>query len=248
MPVLSFPCVIHRVIDSRPTRRRVWIKGHDLRTLALAATARLGAEESQCRYRIVVPESIKASVFLEVDHREGDALVGPTAGPLPPPTMPVDEVFSLDALIVVLGLVPSQGADQAGRYHVVVTYSPIRARDPYPPVRAERETDTQYQERRRLAERVGFEPTCRLPDKPLSRRPRYDHFGTSPVGWSGRFSRAGFYDRASVDRRAWKKRWRISRLSSPSTPAITSTWWFSVGWFRAHMADATAPALGSGVP
>ena len=33
-----------------------------------------------------------------------------------------------------------------------------------------------------MAERVGFEPTCRLPDKTLSRRPRYDHFGTSPVG------------------------------------------------------------------
>src|SRR5688500_914491 len=33
---------------------------------------------------------------------------------------------------------------------------------------------------RYMAERVGFEPTCRLPDKTLSRRPRYDHFGTSP--------------------------------------------------------------------
>ena len=32
----------------------------------------------------------------------------------------------------------------------------------------------------RLAERVGFEPTCPLRDKTLSRRPRYDHFGTSP--------------------------------------------------------------------
>jgi hypothetical protein len=32
----------------------------------------------------------------------------------------------------------------------------------------------------KVAERVGFEPTCRLPDKTLSRRPRYDHFGTSP--------------------------------------------------------------------
>ena len=31
-----------------------------------------------------------------------------------------------------------------------------------------------------MAERVGFEPTCRLPDKSLSRRSRYDHFGTSP--------------------------------------------------------------------
>ena len=33
-----------------------------------------------------------------------------------------------------------------------------------------------------LAERVGFEPTCRLPDNTLSRRARYDHFGTSPRG------------------------------------------------------------------
>jgi hypothetical protein len=33
-----------------------------------------------------------------------------------------------------------------------------------------------------VAERVGFEPTCPLRDKTLSRRPRYDHFGTSPVG------------------------------------------------------------------
>jgi hypothetical protein len=33
----------------------------------------------------------------------------------------------------------------------------------------------------RMAERVGFEPTCRLPDNTLSRRARYDHFGTSPL-------------------------------------------------------------------
>ena|SRR5208282_5517026 len=32
-----------------------------------------------------------------------------------------------------------------------------------------------------MAERVGFEPTCPLlAGKTLSRRPRYDHFGTSP--------------------------------------------------------------------
>ena len=31
-----------------------------------------------------------------------------------------------------------------------------------------------------LAERVGVDPTCPLRDKTLSRRPRYDHFGTSP--------------------------------------------------------------------
>ena len=33
---------------------------------------------------------------------------------------------------------------------------------------------------KQMAEREGFEPPCRLPDKTLSRRPRYDHFGTSP--------------------------------------------------------------------
>ena len=32
-----------------------------------------------------------------------------------------------------------------------------------------------------LAERVGFEPTWELPPNPLSRRARYDHFGTSPT-------------------------------------------------------------------
>ena len=32
-----------------------------------------------------------------------------------------------------------------------------------------------------MAERVGFEPTCPLlAGKTLSRRPRYNHFGTSP--------------------------------------------------------------------
>ena len=34
---------------------------------------------------------------------------------------------------------------------------------------------------RMRAERVGFEPTVRLLDvQPISSRPRYDHFGTSP--------------------------------------------------------------------
>ena len=31
------------------------------------------------------------------------------------------------------------------------------------------------------AETVGFEPTCRLPDKLISSQPRYDHFDTSPI-------------------------------------------------------------------
>src|SRR5262252_2418325 len=44
------------------------------------------------------------------------------------------------------------------------------------------EPPTTERQRRKLAERVGFEPTCPLRDKTLSRRPRYDHFGTSPFG------------------------------------------------------------------
>ncbi len=40
------------------------------------------------------------------------------------------------------------------------------------------------QQGNRLAERVGFEPTCPLlAGKTLSRRPRYDRFGTSPAKW-----------------------------------------------------------------
>jgi hypothetical protein len=41
-----------------------------------------------------------------------------------------------------------------------------------------------------MAERVGFEPTCPLRDKTLSRRPRYDHFGTSPR-WCNPVRRTG---------------------------------------------------------
>ena len=42
------------------------------------------------------------------------------------------------------------------------------------------EPTTTESKMKELAERMGFEPTCRLPDNTLSRRARYDHFGTSP--------------------------------------------------------------------
>src|SRR5687768_13558966 len=64
------------------------------------------------------------------------------------------------------------GADSDGRSLSLQT-----GRPPEPP--------PMERQRRKVAERVGFEPTCRLPDKTLSRRPRYDHFGTSPGGSSG---------------------------------------------------------------
>ena len=31
-----------------------------------------------------------------------------------------------------------------------------------------------------IAETVGFEPTCRLPDNLISSQARYDHFDTAP--------------------------------------------------------------------
>jgi len=166
MPVLSFPCVIHRLGNGpRPVRRRVWIKGHDLRALGLAATAQLGTTEDQCKYGMVVPETAKTSVFLEVAHREGDALVGPMAGPLPPPTMAMEYRVSLDALVAMLGLalpdgdISGRGADCCGRYIVIVTYSPIWQRNPFPPIRQENETDAKFQERFDAAERIRLERT-----------------------------------------------------------------------------------------
>ncbi len=154
MPVLSFPCTIHPSPEGLGrTQRRVWIKGHDLRTLALAATAQLGVTEDQCEYGIVLPETAKTLVFLEVSHPNGDALVGPMAGPLPPSTLPLEEHFSLDALIMLLGLdtldgsVPERRAERTGRHTVVVTYLPICQREPFPPQRQARESEAAYQER-----------------------------------------------------------------------------------------------------
>ena len=64
----------------------------------------------------------------------------------------------------------------------------LRARGRYPPALACRERRRRARKKRarqsgllsNMAEREGFEPPCRLPGKTLSRRPRYDHFGTSP--------------------------------------------------------------------
>lgn len=68
MPVLSFPCTIHRLGNgSAQARRRVWIEGHDVRTLALAATKQLGVSHHQCDYALVSPETTTAKrAFLEI--------------------------------------------------------------------------------------------------------------------------------------------------------------------------------------
>jgi hypothetical protein len=66
---------------------------------------------------------------------------------------------------------------------------PTRLRKGFVPARREPEAsggvpeaavDAKTERSEGLAEREGFEPPCPLRDKTLSRRPRYDHFGTSP--------------------------------------------------------------------
>jgi hypothetical protein len=110
MPVLCFPCTVHRLArNSRPSRRRIWIKGHDFRTLAVAATAQLGVGKEQCDYGIAWPDPGKASVLLEIAHPDCEALVGPMARPLPPAAMRLDEHLSLDGLPSELGFASPSG-------------------------------------------------------------------------------------------------------------------------------------------
>ena len=69
---------------------------------------------------------------------------------------------------------------------------------------------------RELAERVGFEPTCRLPDNTLSRRARYDHFGTSPFDPTAQ-SRPGIIPSPAV---------RPKSLAKPTIPVFRLTFTF----------------------
>jgi hypothetical protein len=63
-----------------------------------------------------------------------------------------------------------------------------------------------------VAERVGFEPTWELPPNPLSRRARYDHFGTSPcrATSSSPSPRRGRSDTPGARRAACRGTWRIA--------------------------------------
>ncbi len=157
MPVLAFPCAIHRLDGaSRPSTRRVWVKGHDFRTLAIAATEQLGATPDRCEYSLISPETKEGpkSALLEVTHAEGDgdALLGPMASPLPSDPL-LDRRFSLDALIDTLGL---DGLD--GHYQVFVTYSPIcEWAPPSPPMRQERDVDLRYNQGIDAAEKLRIE-------------------------------------------------------------------------------------------
>jgi hypothetical protein len=81
-----------------------------------------------------------------------------------------------------------------------------------------------------LAERVGFEPTCPLlAGKTLSRRPRYDHFGTSPA-----------IDSLS-DRIRDSLRYRAIRSSMDRNIIHSSCTALMEQWFNGSMAQSLRP-------
>jgi hypothetical protein len=143
----------------------VWVKGHDLRTLALAATKQLGASHHQCDYALVSPETATTRrAFLEITHPDDDALVGPMAAPLPTPAIQ-DKAFTLDALDRALGFARLGDSlrpvdnDDPRRLLAIVTYSPLHERHPCPPAQQPHETTAQYKQRYDAAERHHMDRT-----------------------------------------------------------------------------------------
>lgn len=157
MPVLSFPCVVTHHDGAHETHRsRTWIKGHDLYALALAATEQLAVPADACEYKLFIPEvPHPAGVLLEVVHAGHSALVGPMAGPTPPPTMDQGRGYALPRLLAHVGL--TSDAKERWRYPVIVTYSGIFRDDACPPARKPIESDRQYRQRCAAAESIRLE-------------------------------------------------------------------------------------------
>lgn len=160
MPVLSFPCVVTRHDGASHTlRRRSRIKGHDLLTLALAATEQLALPADQCEYLLFVPKvPHPAGVFLEVVHGGHSALVGPMAGPTPPASVTSDSRYGLRELLTHVGLGPDGVTPRT--YPVVVTYAGIFRDAACPPARNPIESDRRYHARGAAAESIRLERAC----------------------------------------------------------------------------------------
>jgi len=171
MPVLSFPCAVTHHNHSRQlSQRRTWIKGHDLRALALAATELLAVKPERCEYMLFSPAAVagaasvshaleSAGVFLEVLHGGLSALVGPMGGPTPPSTIEPDSAYRLDDLLSRVGLETNaeDEAESARALPVLVTYAGHFHELSYPPPRETHESDAQYATRCATAERVRLE-------------------------------------------------------------------------------------------
>ena len=120
---------------------------------------------------------MRKSLKSEADYlryAETDERVGSSACPLSPKPLPPSPTARFPFANRSLRELASEDKSRAG-----FGGHPSRdARERWPAIRSQRAKRAVW---RRLAERVGFEPTCPLRDKTLSRRPRYDHFGTSPT-------------------------------------------------------------------
>jgi hypothetical protein len=155
VPVLSFQCVITRHDGTTQlSQRRAWIKGHDLRALAVAATEQLRLTPDQCEYMLFSPQGVPAAagVFLEVVHAGMSALVGPMGGPAVPATLSAERTYRLDDLLNRAGFGPD--ADSRFSYPVLVTFAGTYREAACPLAREARESDTQYEARQLAAERT----------------------------------------------------------------------------------------------
>jgi hypothetical protein len=181
MPVLCFPCVVTARDGATPTgSRRIWIKGHDLAALALAAAEQLGASSDACEYLLFSPKAPHPSgVFLEVVHDGCSALVGPMAGPTPPDSHDHERRYSLPNLLAHVGLGSECGGVHSHVYPVTVTYSGIFRDEANTPSRKSGESDQRYRERCAAAEGLRVERACHEGVHVV----RYDR---EPAAWEAR--------------------------------------------------------------
>jgi hypothetical protein len=147
---VSFRCAVTRIDGEHVVRRKCWIEGHDVSSLAASASALLGSDALQCSY-LLTAVGPPGSTFLEVTSSSSEALVGPMAGPTPPE--PSEHAHALPQFLEHLGLVhdPAIRLDLGGpgRLLVVIRYASFWYRRDGPRHPAPGETRTTYERRRR---------------------------------------------------------------------------------------------------
>lgn len=155
MPVLSFPCTLvpRDASEKRTPFQQWWIKGFDLRELALAATKLLKSVPNECGYALYAKtaedtKAATAQVYLEVVRTNPhiSAIVGPMAGPQPPAILSAERCYTLEELVAHVQI--ADGSDAEGAYAVIVKHAGIFTNAAYvPPHRKKGESDEAYQKR-----------------------------------------------------------------------------------------------------
>ena len=150
---ISFRCAVTQLRGGQLFRQKRWIEGHDLSSLAGAASVLLGCHPRQCTYALTTVGP-PGSTFLEVTSSSGEALVGPMAGPLPP--APSDHPQTLPQLLEDVGLThdPVICTDVAGpgRLLVIVRYTSLWDGRLGNPHALPGETTSMFERRRRQEE------------------------------------------------------------------------------------------------